>query len=82
MTEATTIDPARAAAFQFEGQDIAWLVDHWATHRPDKVFLIWEPKDGPSRSWTYAEFAEETKALAAGLAARGVGVGDMVLIHA
>ena len=82
MTEATTIDPARAAAFQFEGQDIAWLVDHWATHRPDKVFLIWEPKEGPSRSWTYAEFAEETKAVAAGLAARGVGVGDMVLIHA
>lgn len=82
MTEATTIDAARAAAFQFEGQDIAWLVDHWATHQPEKVFLIWEPKDGPSRSWTYAEFAEETKAVAAGLAARGVGVGDMVLIHA
>ena len=82
MTEATTIDAAAAAAFQFQGQDVPWLVDHWATHQPDKVFLIWEPKDGPSRSWTYAEFAEETKQVAAGLSARGVGVGDMVLIHA
>jgi len=82
MADASTIDAARTAAYQFQGQDIAWLVDHWAEHQPDKAFLIWDPKDGPNRTWTYAEFAEETKQVAAGLAARGVGVGDMVLIHA
>ena len=82
MADASTIDAARTAAFQFQGQDIPWLVDHWAEHQPDKAFLIWDPKDGPNRTWTYAEFAEATKRVAAGLAARGVGVGDMVLIHA
>ena len=77
-----TIDPVAAAAFQFRGQDIPWLVDHRAEHRADHTFLVWEPKEGESRTWTYAEFAEATKQVAAGLAARGVTVGDMVLIHA
>lgn len=81
MTTTTSIDPAAAAAYQFGGQDIPWLIDHWAEHRSDHRFLIWEPKDG-GRSWTYAEFAEDTKRVAAGLAARGVTKGDMVLIHA
>jgi carnitine-CoA ligase len=78
----TTIDPVAVAAYQFTGQDIPWLVDHWAEHRADHTFLVWEPKGGHGRSWTYAEFAEATKQVAAGLAGRGVGVGDMVLIHA
>ena len=81
MTQ-TTIDPAQAAAYQFGGQDIPWLIDHWAEHRAEHAFLIWEPKDGSERTWTYAEFAEATKRVAAGLVARGVGLGDMVLIHA
>ena len=77
-----TIDPVAAAAFQFRGQDIPWLLDHRAEHRAEHTFLVWEPKEGESRSWTYAEFAEDTKKVAAGLAAHGVKVGDMVLIHA
>lgn len=77
-----TIDPAQAAAYQFRGQDIPWVIDHWAEHRADHPFLIWEPKTDTGRTWTYAEFAEDTKKVAAGLAARGVGIGDMVLIHA
>ena len=77
-----TIDPASAAAFQFHGQDIPWLIDHWAENRGDHQFLIWEPKDGDGRSWTYSEFAEDTRKVAAGLAGRGVSVGDKVLIHA
>ncbi|MCB9724885.1 MAG: AMP-binding protein [Spirochaetaceae bacterium] len=76
------LDSAAVAAFQFAGQDIPWLVDHWATHKPDHPVLIWEPKDGRSRRWTYSEFAKETKAFAAGLTARGVKKGDKVLIHA
>ncbi|MEZ5238344.1 MAG: class I adenylate-forming enzyme family protein [Microthrixaceae bacterium] len=45
-------------------------------------FLVWEPRDGDDTTWTYEEFARATKRVAAGLAGRGVGVGDMVLIHA
>jgi crotonobetaine/carnitine-CoA ligase len=79
---AATIDPTAAAASQFRERDIPWLLDHRAEHRGDHPFLVWQPKDGPSRSWTYAGFATETKAVAAGLAKRGVGVGDKILIHA
>jgi len=69
------------AAFQFAGQDIPWLVDHWAEHKPDHPFLVWEPKSGDTRTWTYAEFAAEVARLAGGLHARGVRKGDKVLIH-
>lgn len=82
MAQAGSFDPVAVAAYQFHGQDIPWLVDHWAEHRADHPFLVWEPKDGSGRTWTYAEFAQATKRTAAGLAGRGVGVGDMVLIHA
>lgn len=82
MSETVAIDRDAAAAYQFNGQDIPWLLDHRAEHRGDHPFLIWEPKDGAGRTWTYAEFAEATKRVAAGLHGRGVGVGDMVLIHA
>ena len=67
--------------FQFAGQDIPWLVSHWATHKPDHPFLIWEPRDGAERRWTYAEFEAEITRLAAGLSGRGVTKGDKVLIH-
>jgi carnitine-CoA ligase len=82
MAHTSTFDPAVVAAYQFVGQDIPWLVDHWAEHRGDHPFLIWEPRGGDARTWTYAQFAEETRRVAAGLHARGVGVGDKVLIHA
>ena len=77
-----SFDAATTAAYQLHGQDVGWLLDHRAEHRGEHTFLIWEPKDGATRTWTYAEFAEATKRVAAGLAARGVGEGDAVLIHA
>jgi len=82
MTQTASIDQAAAAAFQFAGQDIPWLIDHRAEHRSDHPFLVWEPKGTAGQTWTYAEFAEATKRVAAGLVARNVQVGDMVLIHA
>jgi crotonobetaine/carnitine-CoA ligase len=82
MAQTASFDPAEVAAFQFHGQDVPWLLDHWATHRAEHPFLIWEPFEGGGRSWTYAEFAEATRKVAAGLVARGVSTGDMVLIHA
>ncbi|NNE72161.1 MAG: acyl--CoA ligase, partial [Acidimicrobiales bacterium] len=68
-------------AFQFAGQDIPWLLSHWAKNKPDHPFLIWEPKNGAGRQWTYSEFVREAADFAAGLSARGVGKGDKVLIH-
>ena len=78
----TEIDAAEVARYQFKGQDVGWLIDHRAEHRGDHAFLVWEPPEGESRSWTYAEFAEETRKVAGGLAARGIGEGDTILIHA
>ncbi len=76
------MDEQRAAAFQFAGQDIPWLLRSWAETQPDKAFLIWEPRSGVSRQWTYAEFWLEVRQVAVGLAGRGVIRGDKVLIHA
>jgi crotonobetaine/carnitine-CoA ligase len=67
---------------QMHGQDIGWLLQHWAEHRPDHPALIWDAPDEPERCWTWAELLRDTHRLAAGLATRGIGVGDKVLIHA
>lgn len=79
---APVLDPATVARYQFHGQDVAGLLDQRAEQRGDHTFLVWEPKDGPARTWTYAEFALATCEVAAGLSERGIGVGDTVLIHA
>ena len=76
------MDEALAAEFQFAGQDIPWLLRSWADTRPDKTFLIWEPRGPGGRHWTYAEFWNDVRGIAAGLAGRGVRKGDRVLIHA
>ena len=67
--------------FQFAGQDVPWLLALWATNSPDKPVLIWEPRSGNTRTWTYKEFYDQVRGLAAGLAQRGVNKGDRVLIH-
>lgn len=69
-------------AFQLVGQDIPWLIEHWASATPDRPFLIWEPRSGESRTWTYRQFADDVEKVAAALHARGVVLGDKVLIHA
>ncbi len=76
------MDRDQSAAFQFAGQDLPWLLDLWARTKPDHPVLIWEPRSGAERRWSYREFAEETQAIAAGLHDRGVRKGDKVLIHA
>ncbi len=55
-------------------------VDRWADDpaRRDHPAVIWEGEEGEPRTWTYAELRAHTDAIAAGLAARGVGVGDAV----
>ncbi|MCU1388658.1 MAG: hypothetical protein JWL72_1996 [Ilumatobacteraceae bacterium] len=80
MTDTFTIDQVNA--FQMTGQDVPWLLNHWATNKPEHPFLIWEPRDGIDQTWSYSRFLTEAKNLAAGLAERGVTKGDKVLLHA
>ncbi|HVM66141.1 MAG TPA: AMP-binding protein [Acidimicrobiales bacterium] len=75
------MDRAQLEQFQMHGQDIPWLMAHWAERKPDHPVLVWEPREGGGRRWTYRELLEDTRRLAAGLAARGIGRGDKVLIH-
>jgi len=65
----------------FTGRDVPWLLDQQGQVRPGKTFLVWEPYEGETRRWTFAEFNEATKAFAAGFAANGVEPGDFVTIH-
>lgn len=76
-----TLNSHDVDAFQFAGQDVSWLVAHWAKNKPDHPFLIWEPRDGREMRWTYSQFDAEISRIAAGLATRGVRKGDKILIH-
>ena len=68
--------------FQTHGQDIPWLLEHWADRKPDHPALVWSPREGDGRRWTYAELLVDVRRVAAGLDARGITKGDKVLIHA
>ncbi|QYK01664.1 AMP-binding protein [Shewanella psychrotolerans] len=65
----------------FRGMDVTWVLNQWVERQPDKTFVIWAPFDKAVRKWTYAELADDAKRFAAGLKARGVGLGDFVLMH-
>jgi crotonobetaine/carnitine-CoA ligase len=65
----------------FSNYDIGRLIEDRAAVRGPHPFLVWEPFEGERRVWSYAEFAEATRRVAAGLQARGVGVGDRILVH-
>jgi carnitine-CoA ligase len=76
---------ATAAAlqrYQMEGQDVPWLLALRAEHRGDHPALIWDPPVGDVRTWTYRDLWDDVRRLAAGLQARGVHLGDKVLLHA
>lgn len=70
-----------ASLHPFVGRDVPWLVDAQAAQRPNDVLIFWESFAGDATSWTYAQFAAETLAVAAGLARQGVRLGDFVAIH-
>jgi len=76
------MDRAQLEQFQMHGQDIPWLMAHWAERKPDHPVLVWEPREGPGRRWTYRQLLDDARSLAAGLVARGISKGDKVLIHA
>lgn len=65
----------------FAGQDLPWLLGARARLRGGHPFLVWVPHDGAPETWTYARFHDAVGRLAAGLARRGIGAGDPVLVH-
>jgi crotonobetaine/carnitine-CoA ligase len=75
------VDAQQIEQFQMHGQDIPWLLAHWADRKADHPALVWSPKDGNGRRWTYAELKADVDRLAGGLQAKGIAKGDKVLIH-
>ena len=57
------------------------LLEARQQERPNHPFLIWAPFDGEVKIWTYRQFAADAARLAGGLAMRGIGPGDRVLVH-
>lgn len=79
LSLATSIDQAKWA--MQDGRDVPWLLARQAEARPNHPFLIWEPFSGNAAAWTYGEFQDDVRRVAAGLAQRGVEPGDRVMIH-
>lgn len=61
--------------------DVWTMLQERVRRHGERIFLEWHPYETDGRSWTYAAIAGDAEALAAGMAARGVGAGDRVLIH-
>lgn len=75
------MDATALQQFQMFDQDIPRLLEHWGDRKPDHPALIWSPREGDGRRWTYRELLADVRRLAAGLGARGIAKGDKVLIH-
>lgn len=75
------MDADVVSTFQMTGQDVPWLLARLAERRPDHPVLIWEPRSGEAVTWTYSEFWNEVRRLAAGLQKNGIQKGDKVIIH-
>jgi acetyl-CoA synthetase len=56
-------------------------VDRHAAERPDGAAVVWEGEDGEVRTWTWARLRAEADGLAALLASRGIGEGDVVGLY-
>jgi len=62
------------------GRDVGWLLDRWAVSDPQRPFLTWVPVDGDVLTWDRSRFSADVRALAAGLAHRGIGTGDRIAV--
>jgi carnitine-CoA ligase len=63
------------------GRTLPWLLDLRGRQRANHPFVVWEPFDGPRRTWTYGEFMDRTRQLAAGLQQRGIRAGDRLILQ-
>ena len=64
-----------------QGRDLPWLLAQWCERCPDKVFLIWSSADTEDQQWTYAQFSDSVRRVAAGLTELGVQPGQRLLLH-
>lgn len=74
------MDVSLPALHPFLGQDLTTLLDERAATRGSSPLLVWRPDGGAAEQWSYAEFAGESRRIAAGLRVAGVGPGDRVLV--
>ncbi|RZL88169.1 MAG: ATP-dependent acyl-CoA ligase [Variovorax sp.] len=81
MTAQLAGDIVRAKQFAATGLTVSGLFAGWVARAPDKAFLIWAPFEGEDRTYSYAAFWELAGRVAAGLAARGLGAGDRLMLH-
>ena len=44
------MDRSAIEELQMHGQDLPWLLQHWAEKKPDHPALIWEPFEGDGRA--------------------------------
>ena len=65
----------------FIGFNLDRVLEARMRERPDHPFLVWAPFEGETKTWTYRQFAVDAARLAGGLAKRGIGPGDRVLLH-
>jgi crotonobetaine/carnitine-CoA ligase len=65
----------------FAGWDVAALIEARGRQCGAHTALIWAPFEGQAQVWSYPRFAEAIARIAGGLAARGIGAGDRVLLH-
>ena len=55
---------------------LRYLLDRWATERPDKVHIVF----GDGTEWTFAQMREKVREKAAGLRALGIAQGEHVAV--
>jgi 2,3-dihydroxybenzoate-AMP ligase len=68
------------AAGHWRGQTFGSLLTSLAAAYGPRTAVVGETEDGLAR-WTYADLDERAHRLAAGLAGRGIGAGDRVLVQ-
>jgi crotonobetaine/carnitine-CoA ligase len=65
----------------FVGTDVWQMLLTRARTHAGRPFVVWQPFDREPSTLTFDQLVREAASVAAGLAARGVGSGDRVLIH-
>ena len=63
------------------GRTLPGVLRAGADRHPDRELLVFDPLDGPATTYSWAEVLRSSEALAAQLAALGVGRGDAVHLH-
>ncbi|AHH18596.1 AMP-dependent ligase [Nocardia nova SH22a] len=65
----------------FTGMTVWDLLVSRAAVRNDRPAMVWHPYQGVGATWSYSDLLRDAAAVAVGLRARGVRVGDRVIIH-